>query len=511
MEIERVGTAAARVRVEMLALPLRAGAEIGDELRALDAATGGRLMRELRRRSADPAKRGAVGIYQTHGEFPAELVAVIGTGNGGRRGEFSSDDWRRFAGQAVGVAQGARARSLAVSVALSPREARAAAIGAVVEGALLSGYRFGGWRTARAAPTVQRFVVAGGGRSRAADAADRRARILAEATCFARDLINGPAEHVTPAHLGSVALRLARQYGLVARVLGPREMRRLGMAAILGVGRGSRNEPRLIELVHRPPRQAGRVTARPHTGHVALVGKGITFDSGGLSLKPPQSMEIQKRDMSGGAAVLGAMQAISRLKLPIEVRGYVPAAENMPGGDAYRPGDVLRTCIGKTIEVLNTDAEGRLVLADALAHATRGSVRSGGKPRWIVDLATLTGAVTTALGRSVAAVMGNDAGLVQAVIACGRQAGESIWELPLVDDYVAGLESPVADLKNVGDGTAGTIFGGLFLREFVNRVPWAHLDIANVAYTDKALPYVPRGAVGWGVRTLVALVEREAS
>jgi leucyl aminopeptidase len=205
------------------------------------------------------------------------------------------------------------------------------------------------------------------------------------------------------------------------------------------------------------------------------------------------------------------MRAIGRLRPPVEVRAYIAAAENMPGGDAYRPGDVVRTCIGKTVEVLNTDAEGRLVLADALGYATRSSRDNGAGPRWVVDLATLTGAVTTALGRSVAAVMGNDRALVRSLVECGGESGEPIWELPLVDDYAQALESSIADLKNTGDGTAGTIFGGLFLREFVHKVPWAHLDIAGVAFTDKPQPYVPRGAVGWGVRTLVALVERAAA
>jgi leucyl aminopeptidase len=297
---------------------------------------------------------------------------------------------------------------------------------------------------------------------------------------------------------------MARDHGLAVRVYAPDALRRLGMGAILAVGRGSRNDPRLIELVYRPR------GARRAAGPVALVGKGITFDSGGLSLKPPQSMEVQKRDMAGGAAVLGAMQAIAALKPPIEVRAYVGAAENMPDGRAYRPGDVLRTYNGKTVEVLNTDAEGRLVLADALGYAAAGGSGRGGKPRWIVDLATLTGAVTIALGRGVAGVMGTDQALVRDLIETGRESGEPMWELPLVDEYASALDSPIADLKNTGDGSAGSIFGGLFLREFVGGLPWAHIDIAAVAFTDKPRPYAPRGAVGWGVRTLVALVEKAA-
>ncbi len=514
MEISRERTDALRSRVEMLAVPLRAGREVGEELEGLDAATGGRLLREIRRRSADPAKRGQVSVYQTHGCLPSELVAVIGMGQAGSPEAAPQEEWRRFAGHAVAAAQAARVRTLGLSVASAPsRDEAAQALGAVAEGALLAAYRFSGYRKAPSDPRLQRCLVIGGPATRAAETAEHRARILAEATCTARDLINTPAEQATPAHLGSAAARLARRGGLAVRVHGPTDLRRLGMGAILGVGRGSSNEPRLIELVYRPrssaePRRARRAQRRGD--HVALVGKGITFDSGGLSLKPPQAMEVQKRDMAGGAAVMGAMQAIARLRPSIEVRGYVAAAENMPSGDAYRPGDVLHTCTGKTVEVLNTDAEGRLVLADALGYATGAARRGAAKPRWVVDLATLTGAVTTALGRSVAAVMGNDAELVRAVLAAGRECGETIWELPLVEEYAQTLESPIADLKNTGDGTAGTIVGGLFLREFVHRVPWAHLDIAGVAFAEKALPYAPRGAVGWGVRTLVELVERAA-
>jgi len=504
IEIERARTPASRTRVEMLAVPLRTEAEPGPELADLDERTGGRLLAEMRRRCGDPGKRGSVFVWQTHGEMPQELVAVIGLGSAAGS-EPSPEDWRRLAGAAVAAARQARVRSLGISVASSARGSAAEATGAVIEGLLLSTYRFAGFRSAKPDARLARCVVAGSPSTRAADVAEQRARILAESTALARDLVNLPAETVTPAHLAAAAQKIARSSRLAVKVMGPRDLRRLGMGAILAVGRASRNEPRLVEIVYRPRGARSRRDAGP----VVLVGKGITFDSGGLSLKPPASMEIQKRDMAGGAAVIGAMRAIGRLAPPIEVRGYVAAAENMPGGDAYRPGDVLRTCIGKTIEVLNTDAEGRLVLADALGHATRPR-RGAAEPSCVVDLATLTGAVTTALGRSVAAVLGNDADVVRDVIESGRAAGEPIWELPLVDDYMSGLESPIADLRNTGDGTAGTIYGGLFLREFVHRVPWAHLDIAGVAYTDKGSAYVPRGAVGWGVRTLVELVERRA-
>lgn len=503
MQMRRVSGRGLR-RCGLLALPLGSGAADRSEIDEIDATTGGRLWSEIRARSAEPAREGQVSIYQTHGELPAEIIAVIGVGACQHAGVLLADAWRRFGGRAIAVANGQRVRDLAISIAsAAPGEPAVVATGAVIEGALLASYRLEGFKSSRPAPRLLTCTIAGAPTSIAAAAAEERSAALAEATCFARDLINGPAEEITPAHLGRVAQRLARRDRLRVRVFDPAALRRMGMGAILAVGRGSRNPPRLIEMIYRPPS-----SRRVASGAVALVGKGICFDSGGLSLKPAGSMEIQKRDMAGGAAVMGAMSAIARLAPPIEVRGYVAAAENMPGGNAYRPGDVLRSYGGKTIEVLNTDAEGRLVLADALGYAARGPRDE--RPRWIIDLATLTGAVTTALGRGLAAVMGNDPPLVRNIIEVARENGEPVWELPLVEEYVDAMKSMIADLKNTGDGTAGSIFGGLFLREFVAGVPWAHLDIASVAFSDKVKPYSPRGAVGWGVRTLVGLVERAA-
>ncbi|MBM4265211.1 MAG: leucyl aminopeptidase [Deltaproteobacteria bacterium] len=508
MEIRHEGGAPHRTKADLLAVPVLNGGERGAEIIELDAATDGKLLREAKRRTTDLSKPSSIFVYQTHGELPVDQVALIGVGGNGRTAP-SREAWRRFAGHAIQVARRTRARSLALSVASVPaRERRgtalAQAIGAVAEGALLAAHPVRSYKTSRPANDLATCAVVGAPGSRAATDAIARARALADATCFARDLINEPASVVTPAHLAQVAQRLRRELGLGVRILAPRDLQRLGMGAILAVGRGSRNEPRLIEVVYKPPE--GSRTAR--RGPIALVGKGITFDSGGLSLKPAANMEIQKRDMAGGAAVLGAMQAIAHLCPGIEVRGYVPSAENMPGGEAYRPGDVVTTHSGKTVEVVNTDAEGRLVLADALAWAASGA--GSAKPRWIVDVATLTGAVTIALGRTVAGVMGNDRTLVSHLIESGGEAGEPIWELPLVDEYVPLMESLVADFRNTGDGSAGSIMGGLFLREFVDGIPWAHLDIAAVAYVDKAQAYVPRGAVGWGVRTLVDFVERIA-
>jgi leucyl aminopeptidase len=317
---------------------------------------------------------------------------------------------------------------------------------------------------------------------------------VARATCYARDLINLPAGIVTPSYLGREARRIAKAQRLRVRILTRPAIRRAGMGALLGVAQGSAQPPCFIELVYQPRAKARR--------RIALAGKGITFDSGGLSIKSADNMQSQKRDMAGGAAVLAVMSAVRDLGIAAEVRAYVPATENMPSGQAMKPGDVVRAYNGKTIEVLNTDAEGRLVLADALAYA------AAAKPDSLIDLATLTAAVRTALGPRYAGIMGTEAELVRGLIAAGRDCGEHLWELPLVAAYRPDLDSTVADIKNIGDGGAGTIVAGLFLREFTAGVPWAHIDFSSTATTDKAFAAHPRGATGFGVRTLLRYLGR---
>ena len=248
-------------------------------------------------------------------------------------------------------------------------------------------------------------------------------------------------------------------------------------------------EPRFIKVAYKPSGKPRR--------KVALVGKGLTFDSGGLSLKSAKSMETMKLDMSGGATVLGVMRVLSQLKPPVQVTAYVPSTENLPGGNAQKPGDVIRYKNGKTVEVLNTDAEGRLILADALICAAED------KPDVIIDLATLTGACMVALGTQVAGVLGNNQELIDALIRCGKEAGEFLWQLPLVKEYKEDIKSAVADIKNIGGSHAGAITAALFLEEFVGNVPWVHLDIAGPAFAEKDLPYIPKGGTGFGVRTLV--------
>ncbi len=431
----------------------------------------------------------------------ARPLALVGVGASTQTNV--ADAYRRAGDQTVARAREARARTIAVAFLAEPTRLpieRPETFAAFVEGALLTAYGFTAYRHDRDRVEIASVTLAGvtAPRDAALRQAVRRGQILAESTNQARDWINEPAAVLTPAAFAAAAERALRAAGLEVRVDGPAALRTLGMGALLGVARGSAEEPRFIRAVYRPP-PPRRAAAAPasRARRLAFVGKGITFDSGGLSLKRPDGMEHMKRDMAGGAAVLGAMLAIAALRPAVEVYAYVPASENMPGGSAIKPGDVLRTPSGKTVEVLNTDAEGRLVLADALTIAV------GDRPDVIVDVATLTGAVRSAFGNRIAGIMGNDRALVAALVAAGAAGGERLWELPLVRDYRADLDSEVADLANVAaGGYGGAIHAGLFLQEFVGAVPWAHLDIAGVGFTDRDIPNAPRGGVGFGVRLL---------
>ena len=310
-----------------------------------------------------------------------------------------------------------------------------------------------------------------------------RGRKLAEAVCASRDLISHPSNTVTPSYLADTAREYAKTYGMTCKVLGPRDMKRLEMGALLGVAQGSQEPP------------------------IVIVGKGVTFDTGGISLKPPSNMHEMKKDMSGGAVALGTLRAAAALKLPLNVVGIVPAAENMPSGTAIKPGDILKSMSGKTIEVLNTDAEGRLILADALTYAARY------KPKALIDLATLTGAVIMALGHEAAAVLGNDDELVTRLQQCGETTGERLWPLPLWPEYEKAMKSDIADLKNIaspGVG-AGTITGAAFLKAFAGDQPWCHIDIAGTSWSGEDAPYIPKGSSGFGIRLLIRFLEREAA
>jgi leucyl aminopeptidase len=472
-------TAPHAVKADLLAFPMPEGAGIRGPLARIDRALGHRLGERIR----ECDFKGKVGDVLVHpippGLLPSRCVVLVGIGESGRA---ESDAWRRYGAAVRAEAKRQGARTVACVLG-----AGRATTTPVAEGFLLAGYCFDRYKSEKSKrPDPDSLTLIG---TPGAVGELARVDMVTREVCRVRDLVNEPAGVATPSYLADVATRVGRECGLSVEVWRGRKLEKARLSGLLAVAKGSHEPPCFIVLKYRP---RGRPRKR-----VVLVGKGLTFDSGGLSLKQPKSMETMKLDMAGGATVIGTMAALGRLRPRVEVTGYVPATENLPGRKAQKPGDVIRYMNGKTVEVVNTDAEGRLILADALALASRG------KPHVIIDLATLTGACMVALGVQVAGIMGNDRGLLGRLIACGRAAGEQLWELPLVKDYREDIKSTVADVKNIGGQYAGTITGGLFLQEFVDKTPWAHLDIAGPAFAEKDLPYTPKGGTGFGVRTLV--------
>jgi leucyl aminopeptidase len=419
---------------------------------------------------------------------PAPVTVFVGVGPAA---DLDPHQIRRASGALARAAS--RYRRLAVHLldAVDEPARRPAAAQALAEGLTLGSYRFGTYRSDPKPSKLEQVTVVGGGGGRVVAALELGVRI-ADGVVLARDLVNTPGGDLTPRALAEAAVEIAEREGLQVSVLDENDIIEAGLGGLLGVNRGSQQPARFIELCWAP---AGAKAS------LALVGKGITFDSGGLSLKTAAGMTTMKDDMGGAAAVLGAMSVISAVAPKTKVTAYIPSTDNMTGGDATRVGDVLRIRNGKTVEVLNTDAEGRLILADGLSMASEAA------PDAIVDIATLTGAAVVALGGKVTVVMGSHAGWVGQVGEAADRTGERVWELPLVEDYRSELDSDVADLKNIGKaGSAGTITAGLFLREFVGEgIPWAHLDIAGPAWSDSDDMDITKGGTGWGVRLLVEL------
>jgi leucyl aminopeptidase len=368
-----------------------------------------------------------------------------------------------------------------------------------VEGAFIALFDPDKYRTVeKEQKTIDRLVVViEGAEDGSLERGVETGRIVGESVNFTRDLANEPGAYMTPTDMAERAREIANEFGLSIDVLDEARMEQEGMGSLLSVARGSDQPAKLIILKYTPTR-----TDHDSTGLLAFVGKGVTFDSGGISLKPGENMELMKYDMTGGATVLGAMRAIAQLKPPIPVLGVAPCTENLPSGKATKPGDVVKAMTGKTIEIINTDAEGRLILADAIAYAKKlGATR-------IIDMATLTGAVSIALGDVNAAVLGTDQELIDEIIAAGREVGEKFWQLPLDKEYSKQIKSDIADIKNVGGRKAGTITAAAFLKEFADGVSWAHLDIAGTAWSDDAKPYRSKGPTGIAVRTLLRIVDR---
>jgi leucyl aminopeptidase len=449
----------------------------------VNAALGGNLAETLGTLGAT-GKAEEVTKIASSGRLNAPLIAAVGIGtNGHGSGSFDGEALRRAAGAAVRALSAGKPAQIALG--LPARDA--AETEAVALGALLGGYVFGRY-TGKQAQTE--LILLGNGYDGAAAAA-ARAQVLAEAMTLTRDLVNTGPSDLFPASFAAEAERVAGAFGLDIEVLDERALAEGGYGGITGVGQGSVHPPRLVRVAYTHPDAAKTVV---------LAGKGITFDSGGLSLKPPKSMETMKSDMSGAAAVLAAVAAVAKLGPAVNVVGYLPLAENMPGGTAQRPSDVIKIYDGQTVEVLNTDAEGRLVLADALARSGADS------PDLLIDVATLTGAQLVALGPRIMGVMANDDAVRDGVVDAARRSGEQAWPMPLPDELRKGLDSPVADIANVTpDRNGGMLVAGLFLREFVpDGVRWAHLDIAGPAFHDgEPYGYTPKGGTGAAVRCLV--------
>jgi leucyl aminopeptidase len=445
-------------------------------------------------------KSGQTVVYNVPPGRPARRVVVIGLGD---QKDFGPEGARSYAGTAARTAGRVGAESVALQLPLSGHHPVLTLVQALGEGAELGSYRFDQLRTREVRPsplTEARvaFVAEDVQGLRGADLRDALARgqAVAHGVSTARDLVNLPPNVLTPVELAERARKLARTHDLTCKILNPREMEKQGMFLHLGVGQGSRNEPRLVHLTYEPSER------RNHRPTLVLVGKGLTFDAGGLSIKTSEGMMEMKIDMGGAAAVLGAMQAIAHIRPDVTVHGVIGAAENMPDGNAIRPGDVIKGKKGITVEILNTDAEGRLVLADALAYAQEL------KPDFMIDLATLTGACMVALGKQRAAAYYDDGPMGDLFETARDRSGELFWRLPLAPELRESLKSEVADIKNIGDRWGGSITAALFLKEFVDEgLAWAHLDVAGPVFSSTESGHVPKGGTGFGVRTLVEMAQ----
>ncbi len=487
---------------DAVAVGVFAGAEaLEGPAASLDGAMAG-VIAALRASGEVTGATDEVVLLHTLGKIEPARVAIVGLG---QRKRFTADRVRRSAAIACRALRRAGARHVGLALAWAESGVNLAqAARAATEGALLGLYEFDRYKAAKDDTSangasgndqqrrrIETITILGRGREHALRAAVERGCILADATNFARDLGNEPPNVLTPTEFAVRARAMAEEVGLECEVLGPEEMADLKMGALLGVAQGSVEPARLIILRYRggPPDEPG----------LGLVGKGITFDSGGISIKPAERMDEMKMDMCGGAAVVGAMRAIAQLKPAINVTGLVPTTENMPGGRAYRPGDILRASNGKTIEIVNTDAEGRLILADALSHA----VRLGLSP--IVDAATLTGAIVVSLGRIRAGLFCNDENLQRTIQQAAEATGEWVWPMPMDPEYEALIRSEIADVKQTGGRWGGSIAAAKVLANFVGDTPWAHLDIAGVNARAEREPDGDKGATGAAVRLFAEL------
>ena len=458
---------------------------------AVDSALGGAIS-ALVKEGEFKGELNQTAVIHSLGRIPAKRVIIAGLG---KSEEFTADRIRQVSGASLRQARalGAKRVSTIVHGAGIAGFAPEVAAQALAEGAILGLYTFDKYLKNKEQKEIEELLVVEFDEKKIPEVEQgvEKGKIFAEAQDLVRNLVNEPSNRMTPRVLAEKAKEVAERFSLGIEVLGEEELRKMGAEAFLAVARGSEEPCRLIVM---------RYESDPQAATVALVGKGITFDSGGVSLKPSKGMEEMKADMAGGAAVIGAMQIIAQLKPKVNVFGIIPASENMPSGHALKPGDVIRSLGGKSIEIISTDAEGRLILADALTYAQRLGASK------IIGIATLTGGCIVALGKLTAAVLGTDQELVDLLIEVSQQTGEKMWQLPLFEEYFDQIKSEIADVKNSGGREASTITGAMFLKQFVDKTPWVHIDIAGKELADKEKGYLVKGATGYGARTLAAAV-----
>ncbi len=496
MEIKVIAGDIARVDADAVVVNLFEGVEqAGGATAAVDTALDGAIA-ALIRRGEIKGKFAEVSIVHTFGKLPAGIVAVVGLG---RSEDFTADRVRGAAGEFCRALR--RLNCHKIATVLHGAGAGGIDAGrsaeAITEGAVLGLYTFARYKKPEYEDVGEMLIVVPKEDEAAAlESAVHRGRVVAEAANAARDMVNEPANYMTPGQMAEAAREMARRHALEFKVLEVEDMEAMGMGALLGVARGSIERPRLIVLSYK-----GDEGSQQALGY---LGKGITFDSGGLSIKPSEGMGDMKQDMAGAAAALAALGAIAELRPSINVTAVVPVAENLPSATAFRPGDVLKAMNGKTVEVVTTDAEGRLILADALSYARQ----MGLSP--LVDLATLTGASRIALGNLYASLFSNNQALADKVLDAARRTGERMWQMPMPEEYKEQIKSDIADMKNVGNRQGGAITAALFLAEFAGDTPWVHVDVAGPESSPKESGYLVKGATGFGVRTLVELALNEA-
>jgi leucyl aminopeptidase len=492
MEIKATTGDAVKMKVDAIVVNHHEGMKRPEGAAAAADKALDRVITQLIKQGDIKGKLNEVTLIHSLGRLPAGRIVVVGLG---KKKELNTNKIRGAVAETCRYLRGKGVTSVASGVqGAGINDIKTGeAVQAMTEGAVLGLYAFRRHITKKENNfgEIKQFTIVGG-EKRQLEKAIEKGQLMAEAANWARDMVNEPSNFMTPKAMAEAARQLAAKYGLKVEVFEREKMKELGMGGLLGVSQGSQQPPRFIILSYQ-----GRPSEEID---LALVGKGITFDSGGIDIKPSEGMEEMKGDMAGGASVMATLIALARLKPKTNVTALVPATENMPSGTAMKPGDIITAMNGKTIEVLNTDAEGRLILADALSYARKIGAKA------IIDVATLTGACHVALGSVCSGTFTNDQALADKVITAGKETGELMWQLPMYDEYKEQLKSDVADIKNIGNRWGGAITGAKFLEEFVDKIPWVHLDIAGTYYTDKEKGHLIKGGTGIPVRTLVNLV-----